>query len=134
MGIPRRENPHDQQLGIFIYEHAEAAADASHKLFRAKEGMRITAVDYVNPTGLAQDAANYFNIKLKKGSTVIANWSTLTGAQGSIAANTFVALVLAAAAARDVAAGEELVLELDETGDATLPLGRISVHYAIIGG
>ena len=110
------------------YEHAQAAADATHKLDKIPAGYkwRLIGVDYINPTGLAQDAANYFNVKLLADAVVMANWSTLTGAQGTIAANTFVALVNSATDAELVAAaGAIIALFLDETGDTTLPLGRI---------
>lgn len=117
------------------YEHAQATVDATHKLDKVPAGFkfRLLSVDYINPTGLAQDAANYFNIKVLADAVVMANWSTLTGAQGTIAANTFVALVNSGTDADLVAAaGAIIALFLDETGDTTLPAGRIVIRGLLI--
>lgn len=117
------------------YDHAQVTADTTVKLYKVPAGkkFRLIGADYINPTGLVQDAANYFDIKVLKDATVMANWSTLTGAQGTIAADTFVALVNAAADADLVAnAAAIIALFLDETGVATLPAGRIVIRGVLI--
>jgi hypothetical protein len=117
------------------YDHAQAAADATTKLYKVPAGkqFRLTGVDYINPTGLVQDAANAFIVKVTKDGTVMASWSTITGAQGTIAANTFVALVNSVTDADLVAAaGAIIALFLDEQGDTTLPAGRVVIRGQLL--
>lgn len=100
------------------------------KLFTAQRRFRVDKVEYVNPTGFVQDAANYWTIAIKKDATVMAQWSCLTGAEGTIAANTPVALTLSATALNQVA-DKDAVISLALTkvaGAANLPAGRIFVH------
>lgn len=116
---------------VLTLEHAQVTADTTAKFFKVPAGkkLRIDAVDYINPTGLTNDAANYFALQIRKGSTVMASWSTLTGAEGAIAADTFVALTLSATDANRVAdAGDVLNYNLDETGTQTLPAGRFVIR------
>lgn len=132
MPLPRSPNV-GLQLGFYLaVDHVTVTADTTVKLDKIPSGqkLRIDSVQYVNPTGLATDAANYFNIKILKGAaTVVANWSTLTGAEGTIAANTFVSLTMSSTDADKVfTAADELSYFLDETGTATLPAGRIVIR------
>jgi hypothetical protein len=141
----------DTDLGVFVYggpeisnvderviipyDHIQVTADTTIKLFTVPAGkkLRLLKAEYVNPTGLAQDATNYFTIKVLKGATVMASWSTLTGAQGTIAADTFVDLVNSATDADLVAdAAAVISLFLDETAAATLPAGRIVLHGVLV--
>jgi hypothetical protein len=86
----------------------------------------VEEVVYHNVTGLAEDAANFFNIKLQDATpTVYANWSTETGAEGSIAADTPVRLTLGADVA--VPPSSRLNVFFDESGTATLPAGEIQL-------
>jgi hypothetical protein len=120
---------------LFAYDHVQVTADTTIQLFRIPAGkkFRLLSAEYINVTGLTQDASNYFDIKVLKGSTVMANFSTLTGAQGTIAADTFVDLVNSATDANLVAAAADAIkLFLDETGTATLPAGRIVIHGVFI--
>jgi hypothetical protein len=90
--------------------------------------MRIDSVRYVNPTGLVADAANYFDVQLKVRAAVAANWSTETGEEGTLTADTWVDLSLTSTLTDLVlAADDEISLTLDETGTATLPAGRVVV-------
>jgi hypothetical protein len=100
------------------------------KLFTAQRRFRVDKVEYVNPTGFTQDAANYWTIALKKDATVMAQWSCLTGAEGTIAANTPVNLTLSATALNQVAdAAAVISLALTKVASAAnLPAGRIFVH------
>lgn len=129
MSPPRRPSSEQDNFELVI-DHAAVTDDATTKEFKTgTRPLRIDSVAYVNPTGLAQDASNYFNIKLLGGAVVLANWSTLTGAQGTIAADTFVAMVLNATASNlIVPAGSTLSLFLDETGAASLPAGKLIVR------
>lgn len=114
-------------------------ADRTVKLFKVPAGKNlvIDGVDYINPTGLAADNSNHFEIALKKGSTKMAAWSTDGNGtnfngdanEGTIAADTFVALTLSETAANlHATGGDVLSLSLDETGTQSLPAGRIVVR------
>lgn len=100
------------------------------KLLTAQRGMRFDVIELDIPVGFVQDASNYWIIALKKGSTVIAQWSTLTSAQGTIAADTFVNLINSTTDADLVAAvGDVLSLSLTKVASAAnLTAGRIVVH------
>jgi len=121
--------PENRQSFSFLFAHAQVTADTTLVMWKAGRKLRVKRVVYVNPTGLAQDPTNYFTVKLLKGATVVASWSTLTGAQGTITADTPVELVPSATAADLVFAADDLMkLFLDETGTATLPAGHVVVE------
>lgn len=123
-----------EQLTL-TYDHAQATVDATTKLYKVPTGkkLRVLGADYINPTGLAAHAANYFTVKVTKDGTVMSSWSTLTGAEGTIAADTFVALTNSGTDANLVAdAGAVIALFLDETGDTTLPAGRVVIRGLLL--
>ncbi len=117
-----------------VFAHAQAAADTTVPLFknRTDRHMRITAIDYYNATGLAEDATNFFELVVRDaaGTKVYGSWSTETDEEGTIAAATYVSLTLGANLV--VAPGEEVVLLLDETETATLPAGSVTIHAEYI--
>lgn len=77
-------------------------------------------------TGLAASGVNYVAIKLKNGATVLATWSTQTGQQGTITADTWLNMVLNGTPANLVLAPDaDLTLEFTVTGAPTLPAGKI---------
>ena len=120
-----------------ILTHAQVDADTSSKEWKVPAGrkFRITGARLLNPTGLAAHASNYFNIKLQNGSTVIANWSTQSSAQGALSADTFVDMVLSGTDGHAVLApGDVLSLNLDLTGTQTLPAGRVCVSGYFVPG
>ena len=91
---------------------------------------RLGRVFYNNPTGFAQDPSAYWTIKVTDGTNTLASWSTQTGAQGTLTANTPVNLVLATtpAPAADLAPNLALIVTLTKTGSpSALPAGRIVV-------
>lgn len=110
------------------YDHIEVTGDTVVKLLKASRAMVIDSVDYINPTGLAEHADNYFAVQVLKGTDVVGTRNTKTGEGGTIAADTFVTLTPGTLAIRTVAAGDILSLKLDESGTATLPVGRIVIH------
>jgi hypothetical protein len=107
-------------------------ASRTIQLLTAQRAMRIDKVEYVNPTGLAGHASNYWEIALKKGSTVMAQWSTDSDVvgQGTLTADTIVNPALSATDANLVAApGDVLKLALTKAASAAnLPPGRIVIH------
>jgi hypothetical protein len=126
--MPRRQNQHLAEQVELTFDHAAQTADLTVKLWKCPAGRSfvLDSAEYVNPTGLAADAANYFNLKVLKGAaTVAANWSTETGQQGAIAADTFVSLVNGSLANRTFAAADVMSFMMDETGTQTLPAGRL---------
>lgn len=114
-----------------VINHPEVTGDTTTTEFivRADRSFVVDSVKYYNATGLAQDASNYFNIKLLNGAVVLANWSTLTGAQGTLTADTAVNMVLNATPANLVVLPDGVLkLFLDETGTSDLPAGKMIVH------
>lgn len=114
---------------------AESATRAI-KLMTCQRAMRVEKVEYVNPTGLAGHGSNYWEIALKKDSTVMAQWSTDSdvAGQGTLTANALVNPVLSATDANLVAAaGAVLSLSLTKVASAAnLPPGRLIVHVRYV--
>lgn len=116
------------------YEHVAIAATGAIKLRTNQRPIRVERCEYDNVTGFVQDPANFWTIQLLFGATVVASWSTQTGAQGTIAADTFVTMTLNATDALRVALASSLApvvisLGFVKTGaPANLPLGRIVAH------
>ena len=131
----RRENKFLQERVLLPYDHAQATADVTTKLWAVPSGrsFRLDRVWYNNPTGLAADAANYFNVIVQKGSITMANWSTETGQEGALSADTPVELAKSATDADLVADGGDVIsLKLDETGTQTLPAGRLVIEGRLL--
>ncbi len=107
-------------------------ATYTKKLMTAQRGMKIDKVEYINPTGLTGHATLYWEVALKKGSTVIGQWSTDSDVvgEGTLTANTFVNLTLSTTAADLVAVTDDVIsLALTKVSTAAnLPAGRIVVH------
>jgi len=123
---PRRKDDFVQERFPVTWDFAAASATRTDKFFRCERNFILEQVDLIDPTGLAQDAANFFVITVQDGATVLATWSTQTGQQGSLPAATFETLVNAANP--QAAAGDTLSLVLTLHGTQTLPAGRIVVH------
>jgi hypothetical protein len=127
-----RPNSILQERFFFAFDHALASATITHQLFTAQRAIRIDLVEYINVTGLAGHASNFWTIGLQKGSTVMALWSTDSDivTEGTITADTFIAPVLSATDANRVTAAADVVkLVLTKAASAAnLPAGRIVVH------
>ncbi len=134
MAVPRRPS-REQETFHKTFEHAQVTATTALKKWKNKTGrqVKITGVQYLNITGLAQDASNTFVIALKQGSVVVADWDTTTGQEGTIAADTHVSLTMSATAADLIIEPDEILsLVLTETGTATLPAGQMEVTGLIL--
>lgn len=106
------------------YDHAAILADSTVKLWKLPRAFRLDRVMYTNPTGLAVDGANFFNVKIRNltSAVTMANRTTATDA---IVADTPVDLTLSATDSDLVMAQDDvLAVFFDETGDTTLPPGR----------
>jgi len=115
-----------QEFRSVAFDVPSHAASASVKIWGSDErAFRIERVWYNNPTGLAADTTNYFDVTITDGTNILASWSTKTTSQGALTADTPVNLVLAAA--HDVAPNLSLVVTCTLHGTQTLPAGRIVV-------
>jgi hypothetical protein len=124
----RRPNQLFSERVTLSYDHAQLTQDTTFKRWTVPAGrsFRLDRALIINPTGLAVDASNFFNIKVKKGSTVMANRSTGTDA---LAADTFHEMGYAASDGdRVAAAGDVISIEFDETGTQTLPPGTVVIE------
>lgn len=125
---PKRPSAFQDERFVLSFSLASASGDTTLKLFKGRRRFQIDQVRYVNPTGLATSASNYFNLRVLIGATLAANWSTETGEEGTIAADTFVDLVNASAEDRLGALDAVISINLDETGAATLPAGQLQIE------
>ena len=73
---------------------AAVASTTTFALGTTARDFKVVGADLVTPTDYAADPTDYYVITLQDGATVLASWSTLTGAQGAITANTPAAMVL----------------------------------------
>jgi hypothetical protein len=133
----RRKNDFLQDREVVPYAHASTAATATIQIYKAPpdRAFKVDRVLYVNPTGLAQDPTNYFVVGVFNPATGnnAASWSTLTGAQGSLPANTLEQLVLSASGPDLVIPpGGLLDLVLTLHGTQTLPVGAIRVEGRLL--
>lgn len=106
-------------------------ADTTLRLTKVKtRGQRLDRVSLTLVSTLTGHASNFCNFKLiKNASTVMANWSTSSAAQGTITANTPVDMVLTATKAdRHLADGDTLSLLLDVSGTTTVPPGAVEIE------
>lgn len=141
MTAPMRKG-HVTKEFVLQYQHPVLTdASLAFKLFKVPDGrvMRINRVEYINVTGLTEDAANFFDIQVTKGDTPaeIANWSTeLTVGDGSIPADDFIELPMTDATGDEqvvvggaAAGADEVTLNFGENGTTTLPAdGIITLH------
>jgi hypothetical protein len=100
-------------------------AEADFEVFDAKIYTR---------DGLANSASAFAVIALKKGATVIADWSTETGQEGTLTAGAVQDLTMATLVAdRRGAAGDTLSLGIDVTLTPKVPQGYVEVHLRYRG-
>lgn len=76
-----------------IDANAPATATATFKLFTATGPMRLDAVEFIPSASLADDASNYWQLAILRGTTPMSSWSTATAAQGALVAGTPITLV-----------------------------------------
>lgn len=134
MALPRRKAKFLSEPRQISLDHASTAASLTTKVWKVPAGrsFRINRVFYNNPTGLAANASNYFDIRALNAALIAAKWSTLTGSDGTLAADTPVELVLQTDANRVLPAGTVLSFAFILTGTATLPAGRVVLEGDLI--
>jgi hypothetical protein len=114
------------------FTNGSIAATTTTKIWknRSDRHFLVEGVSYDNPTGLAASDTNWFAINVKNltkaGTPIPAAWSTkLTGGQGALGADAYVAFVLDATLAnRVVNPNDELAFNPVLTGTLTLPAGQ----------
>lgn len=126
----RRPNLFERERVVITFDHAQATATTVSKLWKVPAGKKfqLERASYINPTGLAGDAANAFTGAIKNGADVMATlFNTETDNGGAaLAADTFVEGTLHATPTNQWAdAGDVVDLTLTEVGTATLPAGRV---------
>lgn len=119
-----------------VFPHGQLTADTTLQMYQVATDrhLEVTRVQYLNPTGLTEDAANNFAGDVMNDAVVVAalfntdsNLDPDTGA--SLAVDTFVDGVLAADLTERWLTGDEILsLVFTETGDATLPPGHLVVE------
>jgi hypothetical protein len=113
-----------------VIDHPQVTADTTTTEWAvpSDRSFILDKAQYYNATGLANHATDFFNVKVLAGATVMANWSTETGQEGTATADTVLNMTLAAESARVCAPGTAVKLFLDESGTATLPAGKVILH------
>lgn len=126
--VPRPAQNH-QATRDLPYDHAAISATTSVKLWSTKDRPhKVQRVFYNNPTGFAQDPSAYWTVSITDGTTTLASWSTQTGTNGTLTADTPVDLVLVASTG--LAASKNLVVTFTKTGaPANLPAGRLVTSH-----
>lgn len=105
----RRENDFLQEADSTDLDIVAAvAATTTFALGKLGRDVRIDAVDLIVPSNYAADPANYYVFTIQDGATVLASWSTLTGAQGALTANVPAEMVMSSPA--NAAKGDVLTL------------------------
>lgn len=122
----------DAPVDLFVsVAHAQVTADTTGAVFfvnHPTKRFRVDKVQYVNPTGLAADAANFFALQIKNDTAVVADWVTQTGQEGALGAGEYENFTLSTTDADLVLEpAEKLHFVLDETGTATLPAGTFFI-------
>jgi len=109
-----------------------AATDADLTVYGCKfeRACVIDSVDVISEAGVTAHAANYVNFKVLKGAaTVVANWSTETGQQGTMTAATWHDMTMSATAAdKRMAVGDTLKLLCDESGTYNITAGAVMIR------
>jgi hypothetical protein len=127
----RQANGVNQDYFEMRVDHgAGTDADVTRYVLKAERAMVIDSVDILSEAGVTANASNFVNIKLVKGaSTVVANWSTETGQEGTMTAATFHDMTMTATAAdARLAVGDTLKLFCDESGTYNITAGTAVIR------
>lgn len=134
MALPRRKAKFLQESRTISFDHGSTNASVTTKIWKVPAGrsFRVRRAFYNNPTGLAANASNYFDVRILNAALIAAKWSTLTGSDGTLTADTPVELVLQTDANLVLPAGTVLSFATILTGTATLPAGRVVIEGDLI--
>ena len=101
------------------------------KLFTVPAGQkfRLDEVEYINPTGIAQHASNYWEIEIYDDAVSMAIYSTATAADGTITANTPVNLTVNTDGTEVAAASSVISVKFTKVASAAdLPPGKLRIR------
>lgn len=124
----QEQKAQDHLIHEELLEADAVTADTTRAFFQVPDDRYfiLTGAQIRNETGLAAHAANYFNVKVQTpAAAVLANWSTESGQEGALVADTAHEMTLAALATRSLNPGSVLELFIDETNTATLPANTV---------
>lgn len=109
------------------YVLGDINADKNFVALRCHRKIKITAVYLANGQNITQDDTNYVVVALKKGSTLIADYSTkLTGGDGAITADTPAAMTIESS--QDTQAADSVLkLDINVQGTTVLEEGYVQI-------
>ena len=122
---------HDEVLLAVPQAQATASAIWFKNILSALYNFVITSVEYYNETGLAVSTSNSWSLQVLNAADEAADWGTETGEEGTIAADTPVALTLTSAKLT-VAAGAAVTVKGTLTGSKTLPAGNFVIRGYLV--
>lgn len=126
--------PESQSLFECAYAHASVSATTTWKIAKPSIDYIIDQVDYLNVTGLATDADNFFTLDVEVGGNTlvqVANTESDSDPAGAaITANTWIQKTAADLDAdyRNGAAGDEITAVATKGGTQTLPAGLFRIR------
>lgn len=130
--MARRPQYLEAEKIAFTYDNASTAATLTVRMYKVPAGrtFRLDRASYVNPTGLAANAANYFTGTVKNGATVANTvFSTITVTGAALVADTYAEGVQSATDSQLVfQAGDVVSLIFTLTGAQTLPAGHTVIE------
>lgn len=129
MTAPKRPSE-TQESFEWEYAHAAVSATTTWKIRKPTRRYVIDAVQYINVTGLAEHADNWFTVAALVGANTICNIANTdsdeAGADNGIAANTWIDGTILPGTTLDYPQGdsaEELTVVATKGGTQTLPAG-----------
>jgi hypothetical protein len=103
------------------------SATQTHFLFNVKRRFKITHLHLSNDAVLAAHGSNYVVIEIKRGSTVLGDWSTATGGDGGLPAADVVQIAIDSAN-DTVPANSTITCVVTINGSAALTRSRVIVE------
>lgn len=129
LGAPERQSLFEQE-----YAHASVSDTTTWKISKPSVDYIVDQVDYINVTGLAVHADNFFTLIVKVGANTlvqVANTESDSDPVGAaIPADTWIQKVASdlTAASRNGAAGDEITAVATKAGVQTLPAGLFRIR------
>lgn len=120
MSLNNENNPMEMRIPL-----GAVAADAQFELKEISKKLKILDFKVLDPTGEAEHASNYVEIKLRRDAVDLAVVSTETGNGGGLAAGVWQAAP--ESDIHDVLSGANLNILVDITGTGALNAGAVAV-------
>jgi len=119
MSLNNENNPNEMRVPL-----GAISANTAFELKRLDKRIRVLDVQVLDPTGAAEDAANYVKVQLLRDAVVIAEHSTQTGNEGALAAGVWSKMPEQDV---DVLKGADLSLNVNVAGTGVLNAGSVAV-------